>query len=544
MMILPSDWWRQKKGAEKIFLSLGLLFILIGIVLRFYQITANDFIFYDEGYYLNYNRELMEIIAHYQVRGGGDGFQPFLAFLRASLAGAKALWFLVVNSRVYFAGVHAWHFPRLVSACAGVLTLGLTFWFARRFFQSKRVAWLAVVFLAILPSHVFYSRLGLQEALSTLLVLAGFYFHLFQARLSWRTFLSGILFAAAFFSNYRLIILPILVLLIETWHSLSFHEKWRTREVLWTILTFFSCVFFIGNLDGAKNTIITFGWMFHQANLAQKSFDPVNLLSFPYYVFRLENFLFGLLLFGNLYLVYKRQWRMVGPFLLVCAQMLIFSFASEKGARYLCVMTPFMAMAAAVMMETLWQHTYREIRLVAVVALALMTGFMTIKSTRLAIFRSDYRPSAEYLLGQWPGPPPPIKFLSTQNYVQNLYVTDPQRVVACPHRFEDLVRYYSLGYRYLVLCPQVYISWTENEERFNPKLKGYLRFIQTGVKPLKTYPHFNHLVLERFVFDHNENLRRSIRFLQLAEKQGLGQIRVYDLAATLHQVRVILSGRK
>jgi len=530
-------WWVARTREEKILLSLAGVFALVGIALRLFRITKNDFIFYDEGYYLNYNREVMQFISQYKARGFGDMFMPFLTYLRFSLAGAKALWFLVVNARIYFVGPEGWFFPRVVSSLAGIVTLGLTYRFAARYFKSSLVGWLSLIMLAILPSHVFYSRLGLQEGLSTLLVLAGFYFYIFPSRFGWRTFLSGVLLAAAFFSNYRLIILPLWIVLTEGWQAFAQKEKYQLRKVVWNVLTFFSCVFLIGALDGGKNTVITFGWMFHQANLAQKQFDLINLFSFPYYIFRLENWLFGLLFFGNLYFIVRKQWARLFPFLLVCLQMLIFSFASEKGARYMCVMTTFMVMAVASLLVSLYAGSSREIKIAIFAGWLIMVSFLTFKSVQLALFRSDYFASAQYVLQQAPG----MKFVTTQNYVQNLFVHDPNRVLPCPTRIEKLIQLYRQGYRYLILDPQSYISWTENEERFNPRLAGYLGFLRATIKPTKVFPHFNDLILERFVFDHNENLTRSIRFLNQSHRLGLGQIRVYDLGPTINQVLIFLS---
>ena len=84
------------------------------------------------------------------------------------------------------------------------------------------------------------------------------------------------------------------------------------------------------------------------------------------------------------------------------------------------------------------------------------------------------------------------------------------------------------GYRYLIVDPQAYISWTEEMERFNPKLITYLGFIERSIKPVKVLDNFSDEILERFVFDHNENLRRSIDFLK--NNDGFyGKIRIYDI---------------
>ncbi len=530
-----TDLFQHKRSRLILSMLVG-VFVFFGIIFRFYHISRNDFVFYDEGYYLNYNRLVMYLVSRHTPQGFDDFYRSFGAFLRTSLASAKALWFLVVNARVYFLGFDAWFFPRIVSALSGTATLFLLFLFSRRFYEKPAVACLSVVILALLPSHVFYSRLGLQEALSTLLVLLGFYFYVFPAHFSPRAFLAAGCFAAAFFTNYRLIILPVLFLFAEIWLSFSRKEPPHIRKFIWTTLTFFCCVFMIGNLDGGKNTYITFGWMFHQANLAKQQFSFLNLFSFPYYLFRLDNWILGFLFFGNILFIVQKKWRLCFPFLCVCLQMLIFSFASEKGARYLCVMTPFIAMSVAALLYFLFMEQPANRYVWAACGLTMIC-LMYLKSWALTKSVSDYRTATEFILSTGKQ----VKFVSTQNYIQNLYVSDPDRIRECPSHFQGLFSLYSQGCRFLVLCPQAYVSLAENQERFSPRLVSFLDFIRSSMTPVKVFPHFNDVLLERFVFDHNEQLLRSVRFLSEARAKGYGELRVYDLSQIMNKALAILS---
>src|SRR5471030_761015 len=96
--------------------------------------------------------------------------------------------------------------------------------------------------------------------------------------------------------------------------------------------------------------------MFHQAEDAGGKFNPVNFISYPYYVFALEGFFFACFFWGNIYLVKLKVYSKLLPFGIVVLQMLIFSFAAEKGARYLCVVLPFLAVASAVAIDDCWQR--------------------------------------------------------------------------------------------------------------------------------------------------------------------------------------------
>jgi hypothetical protein len=165
-------------------------------------------------------------------------------------------------------------------------------------------------------------------------------------------------------------------------------------------------------------------------------------------------------------------------------------------------------------------------RVLVIAFFALMTVTMAYKSFALASSSpSDYRASAMLLKSH----DPQAKILSSQPYVQKLYFKNADDVREVPSSFEVLLSEYKNGYRYLVLCPQAYISMTESKARFDPQLRGYMGFLIMKFPPKKIYPHFNAAIMERFVLEHNENLGRSIRFLNAAEARHFGVLRIYDL---------------
>jgi hypothetical protein len=520
----------SQKDRSGLFLFLVIPIVLFGIALRFYRITANDFFLYDEGYYLNYSRLLLEIVEAHFRDSLYDFREACKAVFEASFASNKPLWFLTVNVRVFFVGTEGWFFPRVISAVFGSLTLVPLFMFARRFFQSNAVAWISVALLAVLPSHVFYSRLGMQEALSTFLFAWGFYFYCFPRQFSARTILSAVFLAGAFLTNYRLIVLPLLVGFAELFLSIAEARRFAIRKYVWHALTFFSFVVFISVLDEGHNALITFGWMFRQMQLAQQPFDWLNLLSYPYYLFRLDHPLLVILFFGNFYLAVRRRWLQTFPFFLVLIYMLMFSFTGEKGMRFLCVMIPFFVMSAAVLLEDLWQRRARILRGALIVLIVIMTGGMLARSVHTAALRTDYGQATAYLTET----DSQGKIAATQKWIINLYVEDPQTVGMFPADHQSLIEMYLNGTRYLLIDPQVYISWTESGHRFDP-LKGFLNFIVDRMKPVKAFSHFDRVMLERFVFEHNENLRRSVQFLRTASP-ATGELRIYDLTEYLQAV--------
>ena len=54
---------QRKRIAQKILLGGGVLLCLLGVLLRFYRITANNFFLFDEGYYMDLHRQYLELIA-------------------------------------------------------------------------------------------------------------------------------------------------------------------------------------------------------------------------------------------------------------------------------------------------------------------------------------------------------------------------------------------------------------------------------------------------------------------------------------------------
>ncbi len=523
---------------NQIILILSIFLVVVGVGLRFYHITRDDFVFYDEGFYLNHNRLLGDLLEKSYPTNFSDLMKALGVFTKLAMASGKTLWFLLADARFFFGGLKLWALPRVLSAILGSLTLWVAFRFAKKFYESKEVAWLTVGLLAVLPSHVFYSRIGMQEALSTILVLAGFYFYVFSRRAGLRTIISGLFFGAAFFSNYRLIILPVLVGFCELWLGILAERKINFRKYLWFLLTFLSCVFFVGNLHDAANTVVIFSWIFHQSHLAEQQWSWINLLSYPYYLFRLDGVLLASAFFSASYFIFKREWRVSFPFAIAFLQMLIFSFAGDKGARYICVVFPFVAMAAAYTMIYFIRRV-NEVRLTifSLVFILLMSGFLLKKAVAIATIDSDYKESAEFVMAK----DRDVKFLSTQNYVQNLYTPNPKNVQPCPHNFNELANYYAKGFRYFIVGPQGYISWAKNNKKFTPELEGYLSFVSDRIPPVKTFPHFSYTMLERFVFEHSENLDRSIKFLNIARKEDFGKLKVYDLSQTINIVLYALS---
>ncbi|MCA9408862.1 MAG: phospholipid carrier-dependent glycosyltransferase [Candidatus Omnitrophica bacterium] len=510
------------------------LLILAGISMRFYQINANIFFYYDEGMYLTHNIGFLD----YMQMHPPAGFKQFIKYLEVcmhvALSDGKALWFFIANLRSFIFDVNAWFFTRLVSAIFGTLTLFLTYRFAQRYFHSAWIGLLALGLLAVFPSHVYYSRLGIQEALSTFCFLLGMYWYIFPKKFQLRTILSGVFFACVFFSNYRMIVIPALVFFVEIFGAFAQKRGVDWRKYVYNTLTFLAVVFLIGNIDHGANTKITFAWMFYQKHLAatqgKVEAELFNHFAYPYFIFRFETILFGLFFFGNIYLISRKEWKKLLPFALACCHMVIFSFALEKSVRFLCVVMPFMVMAVAGLIGYSWQKLptvrWKNILLIVV---CLMVGQQFLKSYHIMHFQSDYENAMMDLKKDDSLP----TVLSTQFKVQQFFAMPRNTVAAMPHQINHLVMFFQRGYRYIVIDPQAYVSYTKDGARFSQPLQEPLNFILTNVPPKRVYEHFSPAMLERFVLEHNVNLRTSLAFLQKNQDNKLGKLYVYDIKESL-----------
>jgi hypothetical protein len=531
------------KLTPELFLRKYLIFCLIfmvlaGIALRIWFLPGGGFFFYDEGLYLKHNLPVLEFISAHPQMGEADRQQAAYYYFRSALGSGKSLWFLLIDSRFLWGALADWSFSKVLSCFFGLITIPLVFLFTRRHFGSFLLALLASALFALLPGAVFYSRTGLQESLSIFLVLAGFYFYLQSIKLNWRVFIGGVFFALAFFANYRLIMLPFLVAFYELWRNYLSREGAGWRNYTWAMLVFFSGVVLGGNLLEGINTRVIAMWVFYQGQEAGGAFSWVNLFSYPFYVFRMESVLFAAAFFGNVFLLLRRQWEQSIFFGLILFQMFFFSFTEEKGARYLAVMLPFMAISAAFFLRHLWR-AFPSRRIVLLAAALLMTVGMFWQSFLISSARSAHENAAEFLLAR----DPQAKWMASQEMVESLYVSPQDRVKAIPPSFERLLELYSQGYRYLVLDAQAYVSLAASR-KFVPPLKDYLGFIDARVPPLLVIPHMNRALGERFVLEHSENLSDSLRFLSASDSEKAFSLRIYDLAMVVPEMLKIYQQSK
>lgn len=520
--------------SDKLLISVFFTVIIaFGIFARFHKITQNQFFYYDEGLYIGFNRKNAEIIANALPLGFSDLWRALKTFSVVALASTKALWVFLIDMRIFILNVHDWYFARVLSAVSALLTLFMVYIFSLKLFKNKLFALLSVGILAVFPSHVFYSRMAMQESLSTLFFITTFYFYLYPKKFGWNTFVAGVMAAGAYYTNYRLIIFPIHLFCVEVYFLIFKREQFSLRRFIWTNIVFFTCLFWLGNLGAADNTYATFSWMMLQAGTAKEVFSWLNYLSYPYYLYKFESpILLVCMLISFSWLIKKD--KISNPLAIVCLiQMIIFSVAMEKGVRYLAVVYPFISMCVAYVFVEFFNKYQKRGRLIIIMIFLMMMSIHVLKILKILRFNSDYEPAISDILRDKPD----STFASTQMTVQDLF-TERGRVLQCPNHFWELKVFANAGYDYLIVGPQAYIANTYNLRRFVPQLQNYLQYIVDQEPPVAVYDHFNQGMMERFVFEHSENLKTSIEFLKISEGIGAGKLRVYDIPATVNRMEL------
>ena len=114
------------------------LIVLVGLIIRLYHISDNQFLFYDEGLYIGYNRAFLNLVANNPPHNLTELGIILSLMFKTALAMPKALWFFILSLRVFFLGPEAWFFARWVSAASGLATVVLLYFWSKHYFNSQR----------------------------------------------------------------------------------------------------------------------------------------------------------------------------------------------------------------------------------------------------------------------------------------------------------------------------------------------------------------------------------------------------------------------
>lgn len=242
------------------------------------------------------------------------------------------------------------------SACYGMGTIVLTGWLGHRL-AGRSAALLSAAWIAFEPYHVFYSRIGLHETDSMLVLLAGssavFLWH--ETRRPRYLLYSGLLLTLALGTSYRLLI-PILIMIcsITPGRICDFDIKKTLRG--WAVFlagVAISAAF----LELSYRLIFSPDYLWSQppsylALLKKKFISPESSfdLAYPWFYFgmfiRFDGWFPTLLAMAALiYLPWKRNFQAVVVFLMFVLPFALFSMTSTRLARTPTGLLPWSALA-------------------------------------------------------------------------------------------------------------------------------------------------------------------------------------------------------
>jgi len=520
---------------ESITIFVLIVIIVFGLFSRFYNIVDDNFVYFDEGKYLNTNRWFVSWI---DQNISSLGVVKLLKSLRVlvylGLATEKPLWYFFSDLRVFFLGEKAWFFPKLLSAIFGSLTVALVYLFSKKYYKCRWTAILAVAILAVYPSHVYYSRLALQETASAFFFLSGMYFYFFPRKFHFNTFLSGFFFACTYLTNYRMIIVPVFPALCELYLALQNRRMPNFRKFIWNILTCFTVIICLAALKDGIHFKYIYAWVFMQIRWVSTNFNILKFLSYPYYIFKLEGIEIGVLFFLNFLLLFLKRTDIFLISFIAFFQMLLFSFPYEQALRYLCIIMPFIAMSVARFIIFLFQQSHLErYKPVFFIFVYLMFIGQILRINKILHFSTDHNKAIIEILTD----DQEAKILTTVPSITGLLVKKGH-FEKVPRTFYGFAQLYNQGYRYLIVDPQIYVDHTFSGYRFDPNLIHYLQRIRKGIEPYRIFPHMEQALLERFVFDHTMDLKDSLSFLRLSQKNHWGELYVYSMDEIMKMERM------
>ncbi len=229
-----NKFWQKIKSEKKIFISLSLI-LFLGAGLRFYHISWHDS-YLDETVLAFRAIEMIDYDAAPQQPTPWQWFEEVPWWAHLSFHDHPVFFFLLQNLSIKIFGVtlFAVRFPSIL---AGLASIVMIFLVGKKLF-GKKVGLLSAALLAVNSYNLFVSRLGLQESVVILLILASFYF-LLQTKDNSKNWLwFWLCFGVGIITKYTiLVIMPILL-----WYILLFKIKFYKDKNFWQGLIVFFLV--------------------------------------------------------------------------------------------------------------------------------------------------------------------------------------------------------------------------------------------------------------------------------------------------------------
>ncbi len=440
---------------------------------------------------------------------------------------------------------------QLVSASTGALTVLLLFLLGRSLYTTG-IGLLAAAFLATMPLHVSYSRETLSESngifLLTLSLLVYWKTRDPRGRPLLALVATGLLLGLSVTTNLRLYIAPAVFVICEA--ALWLGERRHSRLVFMRRLLTIA----YSALVPVALAFLFFWWLkgYYEASHLQLRFPVVT------YEQQLDGFWnqqnsFKRPFLGGLDPLYYPfvLWTFVGPalmswFVISLAMLLadrkhiqqsilllswllvpfiFFSLLTDKAPRFLAVALPSIALIAArgitlthgfLAAKSGW---VRQLKIATPLVATAIVVAGTVASIAVAQEKSGYPPAVAYLQERGidrviVGQALPVEFLSGQRMM----------AVDIPDNIQLVEKGYSLGYRYIVIDDQAYLTAPQ---------RHVAEAVEQRIQPVASFPD----TLKEsplFLLEHSEWMKVNLKatmdlYTEIRAVRGPSEVRIYSI---------------
>jgi len=478
--------------SKKHVIILMMSILMIGSIVRFWNMTNKGLFFWDEGLFLMGTRfvnwrtsELTENFGRFGFKlssfnSDHESFEGYPVFLQKP--GHIAL--LSVASLVWGVDEYLGH---VVSSVFGLLSIVLVY-FIGRICGGQRLGLLAALLLALGPTHVHYSRVGLHEITSSFFVLMAVLFHLKSMRRSQSKgldeilfFLTGICLSYAIICSYRWIIfIPVFIgmdililslrgtrLPVAIWRALLFMSGFM---IPLSFAEFFYFLYFYPDYvrfqPSSYFNVLLYKFSSETHFNMSRPFHYLGQLS------KSEGVLYlSLVVFGLLHSIRKKHKLLIYITLLLLFPFILYSFNVTRVARAISIVVPFMAILAAttiISVHNLLKKMTRHWRVTGNLMFIIILVVFIRQDITILGMNSGYDAAFDFVMQRSDG-----KHLSTMAPIGALRMGRESVPLHPPRQFEELQTFCEHhGYRYILVDWQKYVwyypSIEELERNYEP----------------------------------------------------------------------------
>jgi len=506
----------QKKTGVS--LSILIVIFVLAAFFRFTNLDHQGIIFYDASRFIHRSLQFNTIIS-----------QNIEVTLNQFYGDTKILWLTVLT----WAQLTFPRFPIIVtghffSAFFGVLTVGLTFLFTYQLYRNINIALLSAAFLAISPSHIFYSRVALPESFNTFLFLLSTYFYLIaieKKKKRW-VVLSAITGGLSILTNrFRSAILPLAIGILEM--ARAPRNFWR---VIWYGILFTLSIVSV-------SSIISLWFSFYgvdlppyfegiKSNVIMHATTQLNLesvVTFPYYIMQTEGRHMAILALLSILFIRKPLSSLI-PLSIFMLQLVCASAVDEKVARSLSSVLPFLSILTSISLYHIYQFVknvpYQKRALSVLVVLILIINFL--RAFTVTTYKSDMKEALVYIDKQDTG----AKIITSNPYKALVYWSSDRVLALSQEHFRQLPQLYNSGVRYIILdilkyVPIDYINYID---------------IERDCQPMLVYPGYSKSLINRLEFETNLPLAVKLNRNESITKD-IGQLKIFELKPCLEHLK-------